>query len=201
MQSQMDSKTNGSKNLPKVQVGLVEYAETEEEIKKQKQREYMKAYNAQNRERLREQKRIYRETHREEIRASERRTYRKYRNEVIAYQKQYYEKNREKISRCRRKYNQAKHKEYREAVLRVYGSVCKCCGETETQFLSIDHIDNGHGNPADRSHGPIYRILCQKKFPPGYQILCHTCNFAKGRYGTCPHQLLKTPIDLFLEVR
>ena len=27
-----------------------------------------------------------------------------------------------------------------------------------------------------------------EKYPPGYQVLCHNCNLAKGFYGSCPHQ-------------
>lgn len=25
-------------------------------------------------------------------------------------------------------------------------------------------------------------------YPPGFQVLCHNCNFGKSLYGVCPHQ-------------
>lgn len=69
---------------------------------------------------------------------------------------------------------------------------CACCGENELDFLTIDHI-NGGGNQHRKSLGGrrgsgIYGWLRQHKYPNGYQVLCMNCNFAKGHYGTCPHQ-------------
>lgn len=67
---------------------------------------------------------------------------------------------------------------------------CSCCGETETKFLSIDHI-NGGGDAHRREVGfgkSFYQWLRKNKFPPGFQILCHNCNMAKGFYGQCPHK-------------
>src|SRR3972149_7809370 len=63
---------------------------------------------------------------------------------------------------------------------------CACCGETENQFLSIDHI-NGKGKE-DRSDtgGNFYMRLKREGFPQGlYQILCYNCNLSKGFYGAC----------------
>ena len=33
----------------------------------------------------------------------------------------------------------------------------------------------------------IYDWLKKNNFPPGFQVLCGSCNFAKGKYGSCPH--------------
>jgi hypothetical protein len=30
--------------------------------------------------------------------------------------------------------------------------------------------------------------LRRNKFPSGYQVLCHNCNFSKGHVGICPHE-------------
>lgn len=67
---------------------------------------------------------------------------------------------------------------------------CMCCGEKEIKFLVIDHI-NGCGTKrrkVEPSGSPIHIFLKARKFPEGYQVLCHNCNAAKESYGICPHQ-------------
>jgi hypothetical protein len=69
---------------------------------------------------------------------------------------------------------------------------CACCKESHFEFLSLDHI-NGGGNKHRRELGSnsvydLYRYLIKNNFPPGFQILCHNCNLAKGFYGYCPHK-------------
>lgn len=82
----------------------------------------------------------------------------------------------------------------RDAVYRAYGGyVCKCCGETEPKFLSIDHINND-GAEHRRSNRlqtgeQLYRWLVRNKFPSGFQILCMNCQWGKrNNRGVCPHQ-------------
>lgn len=80
-------------------------------------------------------------------------------------------------------------------VIRAYGGKCVCCGEATAEFLTIDHID---GNGAEhRKHLPrskqsgagFYLWLREQGYPKdNYQLLCMNCNFAKGHFGTCPHQ-------------
>lgn len=78
-------------------------------------------------------------------------------------------------------------------VMKAYGGeVCKCCGETEVAFLTIDHINGGgrkHRNEILREKTTdIYTWLKREGFPPGFQVLCMNCNWAKGKYGACPHE-------------
>ena len=79
----------------------------------------------------------------------------------------------------------------RQRVLDHYGRKCACCGEGTEEFLAIDHIDGGgakHRREINRLSGwHFYRWLEQNEWPEGFQILCHNCNFSKGRYGYCPH--------------
>lgn len=79
----------------------------------------------------------------------------------------------------------------RDAVLKVYGGYCQCCGETQYEFLAIDHIEGGGMNHrrALRSQN-IYPWLIKNNYPEGFQVLCHNCNLAKGFYGACPHQAM-----------
>ena len=64
---------------------------------------------------------------------------------------------------------------------------CVCCGENELGFLGIDHVKGDGAEHRKTFSGSIYRWLIRNGFPPGFQVLCHNCNFAKGHYGECPH--------------
>jgi hypothetical protein len=86
------------------------------------------------------------------------------------------------------------HARRRQAALAAYGGKCACCATSEVVFLVIDHV-NGGGNKHRRSLSPsgrmvgsarFYRWLEQNRWPDGFQILCHNCNFAKSN-GGCPH--------------
>ena len=40
-----------------------------------------------------------------------------------------------------------------------------------------------------KKEGPnLWRFLKNKKFPKGYQVLCHNCNHAKSDKPDCPHK-------------
>ena len=77
----------------------------------------------------------------------------------------------------------------RRLALAAYGACCQCCGETQYEFLAIDHI-NGGGRAHRRAipGQSVYRWLKHNNFPEGFQVLCHNCNMAKAFYGACPHQ-------------
>lgn len=86
------------------------------------------------------------------------------------------------------------HRRLRAEVFAAYGDECRCCGETEPMFLSIDHIDNdGAEMRASGVHGgggsQFYQWLRKNGFPTGFQVLCLNCNIGKHRNGgICPHQ-------------
>jgi hypothetical protein len=72
----------------------------------------------------------------------------------------------------------------------MYGEVCACCFEWRAEFLAIDHA-NGGGAKHIRSFksGPTgYYSWLLKEKREGFRVLCHNCNFARGRYGYCPHE-------------
>ena len=71
---------------------------------------------------------------------------------------------------------------------------CACCGENTYEFLSIDHV-NGGGNQHRKEIGNgrttgrrMPQWLRLNGYPAGFQILCHSCNQAKGYFGSCPHE-------------
>ena len=67
---------------------------------------------------------------------------------------------------------------------------CACCGETQREFLTIDHInENGAAHRKEVGKGKtIYKFIIKNNFPNDLQILCFNCNW--GKYvndGVCPH--------------
>ena len=122
----------------------------------------------------------------------------------VAYSKRYLDEHPEQKKKARAqtaawaKKNRPRMNEYaraywrkmRKAAIDAYGGVCRCCGEGTYEFLAIDHI-NGGGNKHHRSlrgRNHLIRLLRQQDYPPGYQVLCHNCNMARGFYGRCPHE-------------
>lgn len=109
---------------------------------------------------------------------------------------------------------QIKNKEYRKSYLKqfykklkievfsIYSKgtpKCACCGESHIDFLSMDHMkprkEFGHKNSWG---GPrLYSWLKRNNYPVDFQVLCMNCNWAKGKFGKCPH---KTQLEGDLEV-
>ena len=85
----------------------------------------------------------------------------------------------------------------RDIVFDHYGRSCVCCGTAEMVFLSIDHIEGG-GTAHMKSLGgrssagsKLYKWLVKHNLPPGFQVLCRNCNWAKYALGSldhCPHR-------------
>ncbi len=90
----------------------------------------------------------------------------------------------------------ARYAELRIEVLLHYGldKGCTCCGEKRNEFLALDHANNdGAEQRADfRAKGisgaAYWRWFIRNNFPPGFRVLCHNCNCARGFYGECPHE-------------
>lgn len=75
------------------------------------------------------------------------------------------------------------------------GPICRCCGETIFEFLTIDHIDGGGSKHRQIIGNAIYRWLKHNNYPPGFQVLCFNCNASKGGAGECPHKRALTGTD------
>lgn len=78
-----------------------------------------------------------------------------------------------------------RHAQLKLDVLQAYGG-CQCagCDVTNVQVLQIDHIGGGgeahareigNGN-RNRGRAKLYRWLKINSFPPGYRVLCASCN-------------------------
>ena len=94
----------------------------------------------------------------------------------------------EKHIRKRHEYSAA----VRNTVLEHYGKVCSCCGERNTKFLTIDHMNNdGYvQRRLDKSkRAGSYGWIIKSGFPTDLQVLCFNCNSGKAlNGGVCPHK-------------
>jgi len=82
------------------------------------------------------------------------------------------------------------YKTFRNAVLDVYGGVCRVCGEADKTKLVLHHV-YGDGE-ADRrgwrgmrnmGGHPGMKHLASKCFPPGRCVLCYGCHGLIHRTG------------------
>ena len=165
---------------------------TTDELKRQRNREAAARYRERNREKFNQRMRDWRAANREKARKQSRSWRdRKLANATPEEADQIRKAEAEKTKRV-----QAACK---DQVFTAYGGyICKCCGEDEPMFLSIDHIDNN--GAAERKSGlyrasgtAFYQWLRKQKFPSGYQVLCMNCQVGKHKNGgVCPHQTSST---------
>lgn len=92
-------------------------------------------------------------------------------------------------SQVRQSSTPTEYKRLRWEALYKYGGAdgCACCGIKHVPFLAVDHID-GKGAEERREVGgslALLRRLRREGWPGGYQVLCHNCNWAKGRGTRC----------------
>ncbi len=67
---------------------------------------------------------------------------------------------------------------------------CACCGVTEIEFLTLDHI-NDDGKEDRKRHGlgmVFYARMKKLGYPDHLQVLCFNCNIARSHFGQCPHK-------------
>jgi len=163
---------------------------TDDELKRQRNREAAARYRERNREKFNQRMRDWREANREKDRLHKRES----RNRKLANGSPEEVAALRAAESARTKRAQAI---CRDHVFAAYGGYrCACCGETEPMFLSIDHIDNNGAE--ERKSGlysgsgySFYRWLRKTGFPSGYQVLCMNCQVGKHKNGgVCPHQNL-----------
>jgi len=126
-----------------------------------------------------------------------------------AHSDRYYEINRNdpEWMRTNAERGHARLQLLKSAAFEAYGNACACCGEARVEFLSIDHIEpvaasrprvtrfgsrNGERRPppvrpSNRTGHGLYRWLKKNGYPEGFRVLCMNCNWARGKFGYCPH--------------
>jgi len=163
----------------------------DKELNKKYHREYIKKWRNKNPEREKEIQK----------KSNANRDYQKWYHdkkkndpEFIKKRKEYYQNNKayfkEKSKKCYIKTKvkvQERWQAKRLLVLKHYGMKCQCCGETQIEFLAIDHINNDGNIHRKQIKTNIFDWLIKNNFPDGFQVLCHNCNLSKSFYGYCPH--------------
>lgn len=92
---------------------------------------------------------------------------------------------------CQRERNNKRNRYLRLLVLQHYGGTppkCACCGESQVEFLSLDHINGGGRQQRRTIKIRWWEWLLRNGLPDGFRVLCHNCNQAIGIYGYCPHE-------------
>lgn len=151
--------------------------------------------------------------HTEQVRRWRKANGEKWKKITHEYAKKTWWKYREAVSKWRIKNKDAVKKRARERVIEVKMKVyshysqgvprCKCCGETEVKFLSVDHINNdgakhrrtmrrGKKGGGTGSGTQLYYWIIRNGFPKVFQILCLNCNFGKRFNGICPHKYVNS---------
>lgn len=109
-----------------------------------------------------------------------------YRQSRVAYMRWYRKQNKRKISELDR----LRLKKLKLEIMTNYGGECKCCGEENIGFLTIDHIHGG-GQQHRRKTGTgkaFYRWIKKHNYPDYLQILCYNCNLGRSKNNDiCPH--------------
>jgi DNA-directed RNA polymerase subunit RPC12/RpoP len=150
-------------------------------------RQYMAEYAIGYKERAKHRQRAFRNRHRDRLRAElvERR-----RKAIASMTPEELAEFRLREAEKTKRLNAA----LKDEVFKAYGGwKCRCCGETERSFLTIDHMEN-NGSKMRREgvHGhsaQFYRWLKKSNFPEAFQVLCMNCQFGKRMNGgNCPHQ-------------
>lgn len=145
----------------------------------------------------------YRIENREEVNQKHRETSRK--NYNSQKKKQYYELNKQKILLVKQEYRKRnsekirdRYKNWRElnhdelskqkssyrlsiinTTLELLGSICVLCGESNKEFLTIDHLNQDGNEDRKKFHNSIgwkKRILTGELNKENYRVLCHNCN-------------------------
>ena len=100
-----------------------------------------------------------------------------------------YKKSRVEATQKWREKNPDHLVDLRIEVLEAYGGKCVCCGESNLDFLTLDHVNND-GHLEEYRGGPSqYYKLKRDNWPSNIQILCYNCNCARAtNVGICPHQ-------------
>jgi hypothetical protein len=143
-------------------------------------------------ERLREVQRAYKERHRESINARRRAAYAQRAEDARERTRQYRREHPAAVLEYNARWRKKFFGGLRAEFIAAYGGRCACCGESESTFLDLDHVNND-GAAHRREIGNNQRLLVALKrdgWPKGrVQILCCNCNQGKARNGgVCPHE-------------
>lgn len=88
-------------------------------------------------------------------------------------------------------YARARRKNLRDEFLAAFGGACECCGESEPDFLTLEHRGGWGGEHRKTKPYSSQQLADAKRdgWPKDkYGILCFNCNRATSGGKTCPHK-------------
>jgi hypothetical protein len=148
---------------------------------------YYRAYYRANKERILRRNREWDNANKAKVAKCHSQWRRANKAKVRESERRYHQKNAQKRNELNRVWRAALKAE----IILAYGGKCRCCGESEPKFLTVDHTENdGHKHRLQIGNGGMttYRWLRKNGFPKkGFQLLCFNCNLAKSFFGACPH--------------
>ena len=71
----------------------------------------------------------------------------------------------------------------RKEIFKMMGNQCANCGEKDSIFFQIDHIENDADYSGDGNNAPSIELRHYLQEPDRYQLLCANCNHAKRMNG------------------
>ena len=105
--------------------------------------------------------------------------------------KAWYARNKPRVIDKKRASTRAFARRTKLRVIDAYGGECACCGETDPDVLTIDHLaEVGRQHRAGIGYGKNFYLWLERQgFPrDDYRLLCLNCNAGRERNaGTCPH--------------
>lgn len=133
----------------------------------------------------------WRQHNRDAVNARKRELYSRDNSKHLERSRAFRKANPERVNTTNRRLAIQYRKKLRAEMIAAYGDCCKCCGESQSMFLQLDHINND--GAAERriiktgSH--LWAKLKKAGWPSDrYQLLCANCNFGKLlNGGICPH--------------
>lgn len=158
-----------------------------------------KSYREKNADDISTKRKATYAENRELILAKKQAYYQENASRLLAQKSEYWAKNKDAIHERTEKWRSEnkgllalRAKQNRQAVIDsvilMLGGRCSLCGIVESEFLTIDHIDND-GN-SERKMGSIgwkRKILTGSSDPKRYRVLCHNCNLSKYRMDPVHH--------------
>jgi len=184
-------------------------------------RAYHRKWRKKNRKHILERLREHRRLHRDEVRAYMKKYADNHRDHLRTYHRAYYQKHREKFRASMKKWHRKNREKVRESSLLWYknnkhfvrdatrkmklrvkellGGKCGCCGVSEMEVLTVDHvfgrksdpaasITSGRGRDNTRYYKKILKAFESGVAPREYALLCFNCNYSKYRGGVCFHK-------------
>ncbi len=89
-----------------------------------------------------------------------------------------------------------RRREIKEIVITAYGGKCSHCGETNHEFMTLDHVnDDGKSHrdtePTARNS---WKWAKSRNFPATLQLMCMSCNMAKTRTSSSSRSRLREEV-------